>query len=548
MLLWLALAVLVAILPGCTKLDGRDNHPPQISLHGHSLVAPGDTLDVYAQASDDRGIAWIRIAISGGFVASASKSFEAPFPTYLSYSFRVPVPPLAEMDSSLYAEGAIVDDGGNETSSPRARVGVIADQVAPEIAVTFQGDSTAVPGRELAFSVRASDRMRVAAVGFTMFGVGDSVANQAFGRTVEAAFAVQVPRSADQSRSPLYVWAKDWKGNRTDLELSIPTEYRIAWSGMKVLSRPGGAWSMVVDDRRQRLYVFNGRGNSLDVYDIPSASLIASVTGWCSAGAISQDGDSLFATAGGTWIEVYSLDGPVPTLARRIEVFPGNQGHCDRPDRVVQLPDGRLFMTLNGLSGCPMVTLNLASGRVAYVPGNGPVDGDFCTPVHVAASRDGSLILVGGTECGARVGVFDAAQDRLTAQAALGAGTFGVGMSRDGTLLLIDGRFYDRNLNPTSEAILTPDGYRTTGPWRFGESNREVFFLDYDRLGIYDTESKIGEEMIKVPGVRSYDDVRDLAVTADGRRLFILSSVSYPEVYELRMVDVRAARGTVGRE
>ncbi|MFZ1756163.1 MAG: carboxypeptidase regulatory-like domain-containing protein, partial [Caldilineaceae bacterium] len=135
-----------------------------------TVVTPGETVTVSAQATDVDGIGLISLAASGA-ASFADQRTVAPAQTNAAASFALPIPANAPSNGIVTLSLRGQDSKGN-LSIPITRTLRIRDIVPPSVTLTAAGNATSlIQGTSLAVTVAAGDDVNLAHIGFRAAGV-----------------------------------------------------------------------------------------------------------------------------------------------------------------------------------------------------------------------------------------------------------------------------------------------------------------------------------------------------------------------------------------
>jgi hypothetical protein len=243
---------------GETRVAVADTSHPTLQLSvtpQGTIVEPGDTVTIAVTATDAAALQYTAVKITGSFVYTDSAS--AAYAPYVQRTVKVQVPTTAALKSTLQITG-LAENVGGVTTTLALPVITVADTAHPVVSgtlTTTHGAGGAAPGDTITMTVTASDRRKLAYVGFA-FGppanMVDSVATSLPSYTLTVPITVPSSWTGTSSYS---VFARDSVGNRTsvvlgDLQVASRTRRPVA-----TVSLPGAVRDAAFDPKRNLVYL-----------------------------------------------------------------------------------------------------------------------------------------------------------------------------------------------------------------------------------------------------------------------------------------------------
>ena len=226
-----------------------DTTPPVVgSIYLPSSAAPGESVTVLVEATDDRGVAEVRFGFPNvSPITDMTPPYEAVFQ----------IPTNAVVGSTLVINIEVLDTSGNLASAQKSLIVREAPDTTPPSVVTIQAPSDALPGQAIQLSASAVDNIGILKVIF--FADGAQVAED-----TDPPYQIpfNIPESKEVgSQVVLHVQAVDFSDNRTD---SSPAYTKIVSPGDGFIAGEvyDDATGLPIPNTRVRL--ISVRGKSLD--------------------------------------------------------------------------------------------------------------------------------------------------------------------------------------------------------------------------------------------------------------------------------------------
>jgi uncharacterized repeat protein (TIGR01451 family) len=226
-----------------------DTTPPMVgSIYLPSSAAPGESVTVLVEATDDRGVAEVRFGFPNvSPITDMTPPYEAVFQ----------IPTNAVVGSTLVINIEVLDTSGNLASAQKSLIVREAPDTTPPSVVTIQAPSDALPGQAIQLSASAVDNIGILKVIF--FADGAQVAED-----TDPPYQIpfNIPESKEVgSQVVLHVQAVDFSDNRTD---SSPAYTKIVSPGDGFIAGEvyDDATGLPIPNTRVRL--ISVRGKSLD--------------------------------------------------------------------------------------------------------------------------------------------------------------------------------------------------------------------------------------------------------------------------------------------
>jgi hypothetical protein len=289
-----------------------DNSKPNVSLafpQNVTTLQPGDSLRLSLFASDNVGLKYTVIRVTGAFTLVDSVAYTSTGSTSRTLAVKIPV--LAKLGTPISATADAADYAGN-TATVTAGPVDYKDLTAPTLSVQTSGGRNGAafaPGDVLTLAVSASDNHHFGRVGYRLLppaSGGDS-------STITTATYTQnltIPISASWAGTPSFVvFAVDSSGNRRQVSGTITVVDRPR-RGVVTASLAPAVRDVAVDQKRGRIYLSVPSANAVKVLDVASGTFGADITMPVAPSGIdlSTGGDSLLiAQANGPFVRIVSL-------------------------------------------------------------------------------------------------------------------------------------------------------------------------------------------------------------------------------------------------
>jgi hypothetical protein len=245
-----------AIGHGQTQVTVADTSHPTFQMTtapaAGSIVEPGDTVRVRLTASDAVAVAYTTVKATGAFTLRDSANAGAVATVQRTVTWVVPA--AATLNSAVHITGTVANNAGLTTTTTASLT--VADTAHPVVSGTLTGThgvGGAAPGDVITITVKASDRRKLAYVGYA-FGAPasrvDSVATSASSYTLTAPITVPAQWTGT---STVTVFARDSVGNRTSV--SLGTLVVRTQRPLLTVSLPGAVYDAAFDRTRNVAYL-----------------------------------------------------------------------------------------------------------------------------------------------------------------------------------------------------------------------------------------------------------------------------------------------------
>ncbi|MDJ0785391.1 MAG: carboxypeptidase regulatory-like domain-containing protein [Myxococcota bacterium] len=173
----------IALLASATDANGNAGSAPGRSLRvadtqaptvvelstADTRVVPGQVVALRVRATDNVGVASLRLDASGAATANLEQRLPAPLPA-ADVTFLLDVPTAATIGSRIDL-AAVADDGAFESAPATLRLDVVADADLPLVTIDAPADGSVVrPGDVVALRISASDAGGLRRIGFATSG------------------------------------------------------------------------------------------------------------------------------------------------------------------------------------------------------------------------------------------------------------------------------------------------------------------------------------------------------------------------------------------
>lgn len=243
--------------------------PPQVTAVDATpiVLLPTDTVTVSYSASDNAGVWWSVIRISGAF--TATDSVDHAFAKQVGRSVRIPVPASAPMGSTFTVKVIAADPALHRDSAVAGTIQV-NDLVPPSVNGVASGPEqvlTFVAQDTLRVAVNASDNYKLAWVGYRIGGtLSDSVAVAT--RNASQSFTYMIPSSGWLGTQTVMGFARDSAGHLTQASLGNATVVPGHRRPTFVFPLTGTAPDLVYDSARDVVYFTEPSLNRVRVFSL----------------------------------------------------------------------------------------------------------------------------------------------------------------------------------------------------------------------------------------------------------------------------------------
>ena len=264
-----------------TNIAVADNTAPSLSQYGIAndppVFQPGDSIRVFFTASDNVGVKWTTVRISGAMTYADSVTSTS---YYTSRSVALAIPPTATLGSSITVTITAGDGAGNKqtvTIGPRQYM----DVKRPSVTASLNGrhgSSGFGPGDTLAVTVAATDNYKLARVGFRLgapASSGDSVTVSTASTTLSRQIVIPASWSGVSSFT---VFAVDSVGNRTELAAGAVTVDNRTRRAPYAVAVPGDVRDAAFGAKRGQVYLAVPSARTVRVVDIATGALPGDLT------------------------------------------------------------------------------------------------------------------------------------------------------------------------------------------------------------------------------------------------------------------------------
>jgi len=249
--------------------------PPELTALDATpiVLVPTDTVTVTYSASDNAGLWWTVVRISGAF--TATDSVDHAFAKQVSRAVRIPVPASATMGSTFTVNVIAADPALHRDSAVSAPIQV-NDLVPPSVNGVASGPEpvlTFVPNDTLRLAVNASDNYKLAWVGYRIgapASLRDSVAVTT--RNASQSFTVLIPSSGWLGTQTVMGFARDSAGHLVQASLGNATVVPGSRRPTFVFPLNGGIPDLVYDSARDVVYFSEPSLNRVRVFSLGTKS------------------------------------------------------------------------------------------------------------------------------------------------------------------------------------------------------------------------------------------------------------------------------------
>ena len=368
------------------SFDPIDIKLPTISIeydssHGY---APNGSVPVHIVATDNLGLYSISLSTAGAFAWTGTLSFAEPYPTEIDTVISIPVPTGTFMGIEFWitAEATDINFNTRTVSSEENLTISFASGPVTEIH-QVGGGSWAHRGDSLRFWVVGYDNAPLSCLGYHLeygrnevwftINLRDSLSGE-FNNIDSVYFAYYIP---DTAYCDNYLYLRSFAYD-TNSRYSIKYNYFHVENHLRVsqatefdISTPN-SWSLLlVDDRRERVYILNHFSNRIDVYSQTSREFLIPITlsvepSWF---CLSADTNSILVTnEEARSVSIIDLNNATPQPDTAISL-PG------KPYRIAALSDNTaLILTTFDNSMSSVLRLNLSDYTLDSLElGTGPL-------------------------------------------------------------------------------------------------------------------------------------------------------------------------------
>lgn len=427
-----------------------------------TIFEPGDSLVVTLTATDPGALKYAVVKVSGGFALVDSS--DAHDVQSFVRAIPIQVPANASLKTLVHISATAANVGGVVTLDSIAPIS-IADTAHPTVAgqlTTTHAGTGAVPGDTLTLSVHATDRRKLAYVGYT-FGppanVSDSVATSA--QTFDLTAPIHV--LAGWTGSSAYsVFARDSVGNRTQVATGVLTVASRIRRPIVSAALPGPVRDAAFDPKRNLVYLSVPSQQSVQVLSTASMTF-----GTPYAFGASPHGLDL--TPGGDSLVVALVETPnvaIINLKNGTEtMMPVTSGNGPDFLRVSNTNKVLVTLTFDGSGyGGSFIEADLATGATRDIK-----TVTEYVPLAASGNRSRIMALIDDSCCPEEAFVYDASTGSIVADAGTISNYFNwVTADYLGDAFLIQSQLYGPTLRQTSAyggnlydggpSVLAPDG------------------------------------------------------------------------------------------
>lgn len=427
-----------------------------------TIFEPGDSLVLTLTATDAGALKYAVVRVSGAF--SFVDSSDAHDLQSFVRTIPLQVPSDANLQTLVHISATAANVGGVVTLDSIAPL-TVADTAHPTVLgqlTTTHAGTGAAPGDTLTMNVHATDRRKLAYVGYT-FGppasTSDSVATSA--QTFDLAARIPVPSTWTGS-SAYSVFARDSVGNRTEVAAGVLTVASRARRAIASAALPGPVRDAAFDSKRNLVYLSVPSLQSVQVLSTASMTFGTAYTFGASPHGLdlTPGGDSLVVALVETPnVAIINLKNGTQTM---MPVTSGNG-----PDflRVSNTNKVLVTITFDGSGyGGSFIEADLATGATR----NLKTVTEY-VPLAASGNRGRIMALIDDSCCPEEAFVYDAASGSVVADAGTISNYFNwVTADYLGDAFLIQSQLYGPTLRQTSAyggnlydggpSVLAPDG------------------------------------------------------------------------------------------
>ena len=214
----------IGALSASTSITLQPDTVPVVQISAPAegtVLLPGDSVSLMAQANDDVGVAVVEGAVSGLVSYATRRDVTPPQPAYTA-SFDIQIP--ADAPSGVLTFATFAKDTKNQLSATVSRSFEVQDPFDPEVTINTPSEGDHVlAGDVLNVNVTATDAAGIAEVALAVpaIGLNEAVTINPAQTNVTYAFSVPVPASFQDSTLNLVAQATDRSGRQGSVETNV---------------------------------------------------------------------------------------------------------------------------------------------------------------------------------------------------------------------------------------------------------------------------------------------------------------------------------------